>query len=68
MSITKSNEITQAKAIEIAARFLDRKGYSIIEQGESGGSKFDIVAKDGYTLVFANVYFRERGEGMSDTC
>lgn len=65
MSITKTCEITQAKAIEVAVRFLDRRGYDIIEQGESV-DQFDIVAKDADTLVFVNVYHREQGEGFLD--
>ena len=51
------------KATEAASRYLDRRGYTVLETGWTcPASPADIVAKDGDMLVFADVSSRDSAE------
>lgn len=51
------------KATEAASRFLDRRGYTVLETGWTcPAGTADIVAKDGDTIVFADVSSRDSAE------
>lgn len=51
------------KATEAASRYLDRRGYTVLETGWTcPAGTADIVAKDGDILVFADVSSRDSAE------
>lgn len=51
------------KATEAASRYLDRRGYTVLETGWTcPAGTADIVAKDGDTIVFVNVSSRDGSE------
>ena len=51
------------KATEAASRYLDRRGYTVLETGWTcPAGTADIVAKDGDTIVFADVSSRDSAE------
>ncbi|MBM4272331.1 MAG: YraN family protein [Deltaproteobacteria bacterium] len=57
---------TGKKGEEIAARYLESRGYRIIERNyRSRWGEIDIVAKDGNTVVFVEVKCR-RSESFGD--
>ena len=60
-----SNFELQEKAVKAAARFIERKGYELLETGWASpeGTLIDLVAKDEGTLVFIDVTATEYGEG-----
>lgn len=60
-----SNYELQEKAVKAAARFIERKGYELLETGWTSpeGTRIDLVAKDEDTLVFIDVTATEYGEG-----
>lgn len=48
------------KTIEAAAKFLTCRGYDILDKSwESEGSRIDLVAQDGETIVFCDVDARK---------
>ena len=58
--MTKFDERARAAA----KRFLTHRGYDILETpwvAHNGKDKFDIVAEDGNTLVFVNVFAQKGG-------
>lgn len=56
---TKSTRETGARYEILAAEFLRKQGYEILEQNfYSRNGEIDIVAKDGETLVFVEVKYR----------
>ena len=51
------------KANEAASRYLDRRGYTVLETGWTcPAGTADIVAKDGDVIVFADVSSRDSAE------
>lgn len=60
-----SNFELQEKAVKAAARFIERKGYELLEAGWTSpeGTRIDLVANDEDTLVFIDVTATEYGEG-----
>lgn len=51
------------KATEAAGRYLDRRGYTVLETGWTcPAGTVDIIAKDGDTIVFADVSSRDSAE------
>ena len=60
-----SNFELQEKAVKAAARFIERKGYELLETGWTSpeGTKIDLVANDEDALVFIDVTATEYGEG-----
>lgn len=48
------------KAIKAAAKFLEQRGYEIVESNwkSENGSLLDLVAKEDDTVVFVDVYAR----------
>lgn len=51
------------KATEAASRYLDRRGYTVLETAWTCPAGIaDIVARDGDTIVFANVISRDGAE------
>ncbi len=53
-----------ARGEELAARYLEDRGYTILEKNyRSGRKEIDIIAKDRETLVFVEVKSRS-GQGM----
>lgn len=59
-----SNFELQEKAVKAAARFIERKGYELLETGWTSpeGTQIDLVADDD-ALVFIDVTATEYGEG-----
>ncbi len=55
-------ESIEKRAIEAAIRYLDRKGYDILDDGRGGG----IVAKDGNGIAFVSVTARAAGEAFAE--
>lgn len=53
------------KAVKAATRFIERKGYELLETGWTSleGTQIDLVANDEDTLVFIDVTATEYGEG-----
>ena len=60
-----SNFELQEKAVKAATRFIERKGYELLETGWTSpeGTQIDLVASDDDTLVFIDVTATEYGEG-----
>lgn len=60
-----SNFELQEKAVKAATRFIERKGYELLETGWTSpeGTQIDLVANDEDTLVFVDVTAIEYGEG-----
>ncbi len=58
-----SKQISGIKGEDIAASYLVKKGYKIIERNfRAKGGEIDIIAIDGDTLVFAEVKARSTDE------
>ena len=60
-----SNFELQEKAVKAAARFIERKGFELLETGWTSpeGTKIDLIANDEDTLAFIDVTATEYGEG-----
>lgn len=60
-----SNFELQEKAVKAATRFIERKGYELLETGWTfpEGTRIDLIASDEDTLVFIDVTATEYGEG-----
>ena len=60
-----SNFELQEKAVKAATRFIERKGYELLDTGWASpeGTQIDLIASDGDTLVFIDVTATEYGEG-----
>lgn len=60
MHDTKHNKILGAQGEQIAAQFLEKEGYKILEKNfrYSRFSEIDIIAKDNDTIVFVEVKTR----------
>lgn len=60
-----SNFELQEKAVKAAARFIERKGFELLEAGWTSpeGTQIDLIASDDDTLVFIDVTATEYGEG-----
>ena len=60
-----SNFELQEKAVKAAARFIERKGYELLETGWTSpeGTQIDLIANDEDALVFIDVTATEYGEG-----
>lgn len=55
----------QARGIDAAARFLDHRGYEVIERGwDCAAGTADLIAKDDGTLVFFEVQVRDMPQGF----
>lgn len=63
--VIMGNYELQEKAVKAAARFIERKGYELLEAGWASpeGTQIDLIANDGDTLVFIDVTATEYGEG-----
>lgn len=63
--VIMSNFELQEKAAKAATRFIERKGYELLETGWTSpeGTQIDLVADDEDTLVFIDVTATEYGEG-----
>jgi len=56
----QQNALVGNRGEELAAAFLERNGYAIVERNfRCKGGEVDIVAKDGNTLVFIEVKSRK---------
>lgn len=60
-----SNFELQEKAIQAATRFIERKGFELLETGWTSpeGTTIDLIASDEDSLVFIDVTATEYGEG-----
>lgn len=60
-----NNYELQEKAARAAVRFLERKGYEIldVDWASREGTKVDLVANDGDCLVFIDLNVKEYGDG-----
>lgn len=60
-----SNFELQEKAVKAATRFIERKGFELLETGWTSpeGTQIDLIASDDDTLVFIDVTATEYGEG-----
>lgn len=60
-----SNFELQEKAVKAATRFIERKGFELLETGWTSpeGTQIDLIANDEGTLVFIDVTATEYGEG-----
>lgn len=60
-----SNFELQEKAVKAAARFIERKGFELLETGWTSpeGTRIDLIANDEDTLVFIDVTATEYSEG-----
>lgn len=60
-----NNYELQEKAARAAVRFLERKGYEILDVDwvSREGTKVDLVANDGDCLVFIDLNVKEYGDG-----
>lgn len=60
-----SNFELQEKAVKAATRFIERKGFELLEAGWTSpeGTQIDLIANDEGTLVFIDVTATEYGEG-----
>lgn len=60
-----SNFELQEKAVKAATRFIERKGFELLETGWTSpeGSQVDLIASDEDALVFIDVTATEYGEG-----
>lgn len=58
-------ESIETRAKEAAARYLDRRGYEVVERTWTSGEEeapIDIIAKDGDAIVFVSVKSRKASE------
>lgn len=64
-----NNYELQEKAARAAVRFLERKGYEILDVDwvSREGTKVDLVANDGDCLVFIDLNVKEYGDARSRT-
>ena len=62
-----SNFELQEKAVKAATRFVERKGYELLEAGWTSpeGSQIDLIASDEDTLVFIDVTATEYVDGLA---
>ena len=60
-----SNFELQEKAVKAATRFIERRGFELLETGWTSpeGTQIDLIASDDDTLVFIDVTAIEYGEG-----
>lgn len=60
-----SNFELQEKAVKAATRFIERKGFELLETGWTSpeGTVIDLIADDEAALVFIDVTATEYGEG-----
>ena len=60
-----SNFGLQEKAVKAATRFIERKGFELLEAGWASpeGTLIDLIANDEDALVFIDVAATEYGEG-----
>lgn len=60
-----SNYELQEKAVKAAARFIEHKGFELLEAGWTSpeGTQIDLIASDDDTLVFIDVTATEYGTG-----
>ena len=60
-----SNFELQEKAVQAATRFIERKGFELLETGWTSpeGTTIDLIASDEDSLVFIDVTATEYGEG-----
>ena len=60
-----SNFELQEKAVKAAIRFIERKGFELLEAGWTSpeGTQIDLIASDEDALVFIDVTATEYGEG-----
>ncbi len=60
-----SNFELQEKAVKAATRFIERKGFELLEAGWTSpeGTQIDLIANDEGTLVFIDVTATEYGDG-----
>lgn len=60
-----SNFELQEKAVKAATRFIERKGFELLDTGWTSleGTQIDLIASDDDTLVFIDVTATEYGEG-----
>ena len=60
-----SNFELQEKAVKAATRFIERKGYELLEAGWTSpeGTQIDLFTNDEDALVFIDVTATEYGEG-----
>lgn len=60
-----SNFGLQEKAVKAATRFIERKGYELLETGWTSpeGTLIDLIANDEDALVFIDVAATKYGEG-----
>ena len=58
-----SNFELQEKAVKAAARFIERKGFELLETGWTSpeGTQIDLIASDDDTLVFTATEYGEGG-------
>lgn len=63
--VIMSNFELQDKAVKAATRFIERKGFELLETGWTSpeGSQVDLIASDEDALVFIDVTATEYGEG-----
>ena len=63
--VIMSNFELQEKAVKAATRFIERKGFELLETGWTSpeGAQIDLIASDEDTLVFIDVTATEYGEG-----
>ena len=59
MSLRQENRKKGSRGENAAAKFLEQKGYKIIERNYTKpGGEIDLIAKDGETVVFVEVKLR----------
>ena len=60
-----SNFELQEKAVKAATRFIERKGFELLDSGWTSpeGTQIDLIANNEDTLVFIDVTATEYGEG-----
>ena len=63
--VIMSNFELQEKAVQAATRFIERKGFELLETGWTSpeGTTIDLIASDEDSLVFIDVTATEYGEG-----
>lgn len=63
--VIMSNSKLQERAVQAAARFIERKDFDLLETGWTSpeGTTIDLIANDANTLVFIDVTATEYGEG-----